>query len=160
MSFSLIAAIGKNNELGKRGGLCFNIPGDLKFFKETTMGYPIFMGFNTWKSLPKKLPGREHFVLTYEPKDLPEDINAVTDFKKFVEENLNSKQKIFVIGGGSVYQQMLPFCDELFLTEVQASDSEADTFFPVLDKSEWDRKIIGKGQDNGLDYVHVLYTRK
>lgn len=160
MSFSLIAAIGKNNELGKKGGLCFNIPGDLKFFKETTIGFPIFMGFNTWKSLPKKLPGREHFVLTSSPEDLPEDVHAVTDLEKFVKEFQDAEEKIFVIGGGSVYRQMLPFCKELFLTEVQAEDKEADTFFPEIKESEWEKKLIGKGEDNGIKYDHILYIRK
>lgn len=160
MSFSLIAAVGKNNELGKKGGLCFRIPGDLKFFKNITMGHPVFMGLNTWKSLPKKLPGREHYVLTFDAKDLPEGVHPVTDLEKFITENLNTEQKIFVIGGGSVYKQMLPYCKELYLTEIQGEDMEADTFFPEFDKNNWDSQIIGKGQDNGLDYNHVLYTRK
>ena len=77
MSFSIIAAIGKNRELGKKGGLVFNIPGDLKFFKQTTMGFPVVMGRTTFLSLPKLLPGRKHFVLSPDeeptfPKDAEE----------------------------------------------------------------------------------------
>ena len=69
MSLSIIAAVGKNRELGKKGGLCFKIPGDLKFFKETTMGYPVLMGLTTWHSLPGKLPGRKHYVLSFDENE-------------------------------------------------------------------------------------------
>ncbi len=159
MSFSIIAAVGKNRELGKRGGLCFNIPGDLKFFKETTMGYPIFMGFNTWKSLPRKLPGRTHYILTHRPEDLPNDpdIHAVTDLEDFIKSP--PAGEIFVIGGGRVYAEMLPYADKLYLTEVDAADAEADTFFPEFDKSEYEKTLIKEGADNDLAYHHVLYKK-
>lgn len=162
MSFSLIAAVGEKNELGKKGGLCFNIPGDLKFFKEVTMGHPIFMGLNTWKSLPKKLPGREHYILTFDASDIPEDpeLHAVTDLDKFVSDWSSRDEEMFVIGGGMVYKQMLPFCTKLYLTEVDATDAEAEVFFPEFDKSEYKREEIRKGADHDLTYTHVLYTKK
>ena len=150
MSFSLIAAVGENNELGKKGGLVFKIPGDLKFFKATTIGHPVFMGLNTWRSLPGKLPGRDHYVLTYNPKDVPEGITPVTDLKAFIKEHQDSDEEMFVIGGGMVYKQMLPYCQKLYLTEVHASDSEADTFFPDFDKSKYTREILANGEDNGI----------
>ena len=161
MSFSIIAAVGKRGELGKKGGLCVDIPGDLQFFKEATMGHPVFMGLNTWRSLPGKLPGREHYVLTFNPEDIGrDDINAVTDLDKFVDEWKDSDKELFVIGGGMVYKQMLPHASKLYLTEVDASDPEAEVFFPEFDKSEWAKEIIGKGADNDLTYLHALYTRK
>ena len=160
MSFSLIAAVGQNNELGKKGGLVFKIPGDLKFFKATTIGHPVFMGLNTWRSLPGKLPGRDHYVLTYNPEDVPEDITPVTNLEKFVTKHKNSNEEMFVIGGGMVYKQMLPYCKKLYLTEVHASDNEADTFFPDFDKTKYTREVLAKGEDNGIKYDHVLYTKK
>lgn len=160
MSFTIIAAVGKNLELGKAGGLCFDIPGDLKFFKKITLGHPIFMGVNTWKSLPRKLPGREHFVLVYPETELPEDINPVYDLEEFIKLGQDSKQEMFVIGGGTVYKKMIEACDKLYLTEVEAVDAEADTFFPEFDKSKYTKQILGNGEDHGIAYTHVLYTKK
>lgn len=156
---SMIAAIGKNRELGKDGGLIWNLPGDLRFFKETTMGHPILMGARTWESLPGKLPGREHYVLTRHPESLPDGVHAVTDIDKLVEEWQNSPNELFVIGGGMVYWQMLKHANKLYLTEVEAEDGTADTFFPEFDKAQWKRQVIRKGQDHGVAYTHVLYTK-
>ncbi|MCQ2570887.1 MAG: dihydrofolate reductase [Candidatus Saccharibacteria bacterium] len=159
MSFSLIAAVGQNNELGKKGGLVFKIPGDLKFFKETTVGHPVFMGLNTWRSLPGKLPQREHFVLAPDAKEVPEDLHAVTDLDAFISEHKDETEEYFVIGGGMVYKQMLPHCTKLYLTEVKASDGEADTFFPEFDKNLYKRTVLKSGQDGEIAYDHVLYER-
>ena len=160
MSFSLIAAIGQNNELGKKGGLVFKIPGDLKFFKETTVGHPVFMGLNTWRSLPGKLPKREHYVLAPNAADVPDDLNAVTDLDQFIADHKNDAEEFFVIGGGMVYKQLLPHCNKLYLTEVHASDPEADTFFPSFEKSNYTKTVLGHGKDGDISYDHVLYERK
>ncbi|MBQ9910820.1 MAG: dihydrofolate reductase [Lachnospiraceae bacterium] len=161
MSLSLIAAVGKNRELGKKGGLCFRIPGDLKFFKKTTMGFPVFMGLTTYYSLPKKLPGRKHYVAVFRPEEgLPEDVSQVEDIFAFAEEWKKKDEEIFVIGGASIYKQMLPYCDRLYLTEVDAEDSEADVFFPKFNKRKYSRKTLGKGEDGGVAYRWVLYTKK
>ena len=160
MSFSLIAAIGQNNELGKKGGLVFQIPGDLKFFKKVTTDHPVFMGLNTWRSLPGKLPKREHFVLAPDAKDVPTDLNAITDLEAFIKAHKDDAEEYFVIGGGMVYKQMLPYCKKLYLTEVHAADAEADTFFPDFDHSLYKREVLGKGEDNGVSYDHVLYELK
>jgi len=156
----MIAAVGRNLELGKRGDLVWGLPGDLQFFKKTTMGKPIFMGLATWYSLPGKLPGREHFVLAFPDEKVVGDVNVVTDLAAFVEEWGAKPEQIFVIGGGSVYKQMLPYVSELYLTEVDAEDEEADTFFPAFDENEWTREVVGEGADNGIAYSHVLYRRK
>lgn len=160
MSFSLIAAIGQNNELGKKGGLVFKIPGDLKFFKKVTTGHPVFMGLNTWRSLPGKLPNREHFVLTPDVAEIANDnVNPVTNLDDFIATYQDSDEEIFVIGGGMVYKQMLPYCDKLYLTEVHASDSDADTFFPEFNHSFYKREVLAHGEDNNISYDHVLYTK-
>lgn len=161
MSFAIIAAVGKNRELGKKGGLCFDIPGDLQFFKKTTINHPVFMGYNTWKSLPKKLPKREHYILTYDASALPQDpdIHAITDLDAFIKEWQDKPETMFVIGGGMVYQQLLPYADKLYLTEVDAEDKEAEVFFPEFNPADWQKTIIGKGADNDLVYHHALYTK-
>lgn len=160
MSLSLIAAVGKNRELGKKGGLCFKIPGDLKFFKETTIGHPVFMGLTTWYSLPKRLPGREHYVAVFEKTELPEFIHQITDIHAFAKEWQEKDEEIFVMGGASMYAQMLPYCDKLYLTEVEATDDEADVFFPKFNKRNYSRKTLKKGADGDITYKHVLYTKK
>lgn len=182
--FYLIAAAGKNRELGKKGGLVWHLPGDLKYFKEVTTGYPVFMGENTFRSLPKMLPGREHFVLSKNQPDQmstdtlkdahpilwsaengrvslsPNEIFIVNDLDAFIAAHENSPEVVFVIGGASVYAQMLPHCKKLYLTEVNAESDEADVFFPEFDKNDYIKEVVGKGEDNGVKYTFVTYEKK
>lgn len=161
MSLSLIAAVGKNRELGKDGGLYFRIPGDLKFFKKTTLGHPVFMGLTTWYSLPKKLPGRKHYVAVFAHEDgLDPDIEQVEDIFAFAREWQEKEEELFVIGGASIYAQLLPYCDKLYLTEVEGGDKDADVYFPRFNKRKYSRKTLGKGEDGGIRYKWVLYTKK
>jgi dihydrofolate reductase len=132
--FSIIACIGNNRELGNKGGLVFHIKEDMQFFKETTMGHPVIMGDRTFTSLPHALPGRTNYVLTRHPERLPEGVIPVNDIQAFIKEH--SDEEVFVIGGGFVYNEFLPYADNLYLTEVDA-EAEADTFFPEFDKSKY-----------------------
>ncbi|MDO4759360.1 MAG: dihydrofolate reductase [Candidatus Saccharibacteria bacterium] len=160
MSLTIIAAVGKRLELGKRGGLCFDLPGDLKFFKKITMHKPLLMGYRTWQSLPRKLPGRTHYVLSPKPVKLPKEIILVQDLKKLTKEWRERNEEMFVIGGGMVFRQMIELVDRMYLTEVEAEDTEADTFFPNFNQQDWTRKVVGQGQDGNYYYKHVLYLRK
>jgi dihydrofolate reductase len=92
--------------------------------------------------------------------DVPDDLHAVTDLDAFIAEHKDEAEEYFVIGGGMVYKQMLPHCSKLYLTEVNASDDEADTFFPEFDKSNYVETVLGHGEDDGITYDHVLYERK
>lgn len=161
MSFSIIAAIGKNRELGKDGKLIFRLPSDLKFFKQTTMGHPVLMGRKTFESLPGLLPGRKHYVLTRNQafaKDNP-DVTTIDNLDEFAASFADSAEEIFVIGGGMVYWEMLKFADRLYLTEVEAEEGGADTFFPDFDKSKYNRVELGKGEDNGIKFTFVRYDK-
>lgn len=172
--FSLIAAIGKNRELGKNGELVFRIPEDMKYFRETTIGHKVLMGRKTWESLPGKLPNRENVVLSRKPistfsssrssqltsadeKDSPDLV--ISNLSEFVGENKDTEEEIFVIGGGMVYWEMMKYAKKLYLTEVDA-EVEADTFFPEFNKNEWTRTVIKEGEDNGIKYAFVMYERK
>jgi dihydrofolate reductase len=157
--FTMIAAIGRKGELGKGGGLVWRLSGDLKFFKEKTWGRKILMGRRTFESLPKRLPNREHFVLSSEDF-AAEGVEVVRDLEDFVKANEDTEEEIFVIGGGSVYAQMLPYAKKMYLTEVDAEDAAADVRFVDFDKSEWTRTVLGEGEDYGVTYHHVLYERK
>lgn len=150
--FSIIAAVGKNREIGKKGGLIWHLPGDMKYFKEKTMGRKVLMGRKTFESIPggKGLPGRENIVLSRKNGDADEIIRNLA----------TASEEIFIIGGGSIYEKMLPFCQRLYLTEIDASDAQADTFFPEFDKNKYNRLVVGEGEDHGIKYTFCQYDLK
>lgn len=156
--FSLIACIGKNWELGKGGNLIFHIKEDMKFFKETTMGHKIVMGRKTWETLPGKLPGRTNIVVSSSDFEGPDEV--IHDIDKFIAENRDTDEEIFIIGGGKIYAEFLPVASKLYLTEVDAEDPAADTFFPEFDKELYDRTVIKGGKDHDLAYSFVRYQLK
>ena len=156
--FSIIAAIGKNNELGKNGELIFRIHDDMKFFRETTTGHKIVMGHKTWDSLPGKLNGRENIVISRYDFKGPDVI--IHDIHRFIEENKDSDEEIFIIGGGTVYMEFLPFVSTIYLTEVDACDSSATTYFPEFDKCKFDKNVIREGEEGGLKYTIAKYCLK
>ena len=153
---SIIAAIGKNNELGKNNNLIWHLPNDLKFFKETTMGKPILMGRKTLNSLPKLLPGRTHLVLSTSNLN----IDGVIQFTNIEDalDYIKNIDEVFIIGGASIYKEFLSYADKLYLTEIDAV-SEADVYFPTFDKTKYKRSVIKTNEDNGIKYEHVLYER-
>lgn len=156
--FSIIACIGKNRELGRKNGLVFHIKEDMKFFKNTTTGHKVVMGHKTWDSLPAKLPKRENIVISrseIEGADL-----TVTDLASFIDENKDTEEEIFVIGGGMVYFEFLKYAKRLYLTEVDAEIADADTFFPEFDQNLYEKKLIGGGKDHDLTYNFVQYQLK
>ena len=156
--FSIIAAVGKNLELGKAGKLCFSLPADLKYFKKTTLGHRCLMGLKTFQSLPHKLPGRENMVVSYE--EVPEADATITDLAEFIKIYEHTDEEIFVCGGGMIYKELLPHCSKLYLTEVDAECAEADTFFPEFDHTLYERKVISEGKENDLAFSFVVYTKK
>ena len=155
--FSIIAAVGENWELGKKGNLIFHLKDDMKFFRETTSGHKIVMGRKTWESLPGKLPNRTNIVVTSGDFGGPDEI--VHDVSKFIADNKDTDEEIFVIGGGKIYAEFLPFASRIYLTEVDAEDSEADTYFPEFDKSSFERKLIKKGSQDDLTFAICLYQK-
>lgn len=153
--FSIIAAVGKNNELGKKGDLIFHIKEDMQFFKETTTGHTVVMGFKTWESLPKKLPNRKNIVVSFEEIEGPDE--CVTDLVQFIKDNENTDEEIFVIGGGSIYAQFIDHTKRIYLTEIDGEDSEADVFFPDFNKSKFKRTVLQKGNSGKLSYEMCRY---
>lgn len=126
----LIAAIGKNRELGFQNQLIWRIPEDLKRFKALTMGHPIVMGKKTFDSIGRPLPSRTNIVLTNDPAWRVEGVIPSTSLEKALEiAREKDQEEIFVIGGASVYAQALPLADRLYLTRIEAT-SKADVFFP------------------------------
>jgi len=155
----IIAAIGKNNELGKDNKLIWNLKEDLNFFKEKTTGHKIVMGYNTFESLPKLLPNREHIVLTH--KDLQiEGIKVFNDFKVLTEYLQILDEDVYVIGGASIYKLFIDTADELILTEIEAECLDADTYFPKFNLDDYDCEIIKDNEENNIKYSHVRYRKK
>ena len=104
---TMIAAVGKNLELGKDNKLLWHLPEDLKFFKEQTMGKPIVMGKRTLDSLPRLLPGRLHLVLTHQEIEPNEQIKVFRSIDSLVDFISTLDQEVMVIGGAQVYKEML-----------------------------------------------------
>ena len=159
-NISMIAAVGKNLELGKNNQLIWHFREDMKFFKEQTMGRPIVMGRKTLESLPKLLPGRKHIVLTSKNDIINPEIIVIHSLDALLEYINNYQDKVMVIGGASVYQAMLRYAEELILTEIDAEDKEADAYFPTFNKEEWDTYLLSNHEDHNISYKHLVYKRR
>lgn len=163
MSIIIIAAIGKNRELGKNGDLIWHIPEDLKYFKEKTMGKTIVMGKNTFNSLPKLLPGRKHVILS-EDNDFNKDIGDSLVFynKDKLMNYLNTDLKdeeVFITGGASMYSMFIDICDKMYLTRIGAEEKEADVYFPEFADKDWDDDMEYMYEYNGIVVKHMIYQR-
>ena len=156
--FSIIAAIGKNRELGKKNGLIFHIPEDMRYFRDTTKGHAVVMGRNTWESLPGKLSERQNIVVSKTPA--PDADVTITNLNDYISQHQHTPEEIFIIGGGMIYTAFLPYAKHLYLTEISASAPDADVFFPEFDKSKYVKNIIRKGSQDGLNYTFAKYILK
>ena len=154
MKLTEIAAIGKNRELGKDNQLIWHFPQDLKFFKEQTKGHTIVMGRKTFESLPGMLPKRHHIVISKSGAKFPEEVEVFSSIDAFVDAYQTKEEEIFVIGGATIYKQMLSLCHRLILTEINQS-YDADVFFPEFDKNLYHKKILNDIMENGVHYQHV-----
>lgn len=158
MNLSMIAAIGRNGELGKNNALLWRLEGDLPFFKRVTMGKTVIMGRKTYESMGRALPGRRNIVITRDKSFSAPDAEIASSPREALEK-CRVDEEVFVIGGGQIYAAFLPMAKKLYLTEAEAEDPDADTFFPVFNKEKWDRAVLDEGGGE-IKYAHVLYERK
>ena len=156
---TLIAAIGRNRELGYKNDLIWSIPEDLKFFRDNTIGKYIVMGMNTLNSLPKLLPNRKHIVLTRKDVELDSSILVFHSIEELLQYIESLDEEVMVIGGAQIYSQMIDYADKMLLTEIN-DEALADVYFPEFFLDEWDRELISRHEYDGIDYGHVLYKRK
>lgn len=159
MSIKIIAAIGKNNELGANNALLWNLPGDMKYFRETTRGATVIMGRLTFESIGRPLPKRRNIVITRSDDYRPEGAEIAGSLEEALEA-AKTDPEVYIIGGVSVYAQALSICDEMILTEIDEEYPRADVFFPDFDRSEWESERIAENSDGGTRYRHVRYIRK
>ncbi len=159
---TIIVATDRNNGIGYNNGLLTNIPGDLRRFKEITMGHSLIMGKKTWESLPNKpLAGRQNIVLT----DNELDCFDCAETARSIEEALGlckPGNEIFIIGGGSVYRQFMPLADRLMVTHMDA-EFTADTFFPEISPGEWyvsESEDFLSGDPSQISFSYITYLRR
>lgn len=160
MRLAQIAVIGRSRELGCAGGLIWDLPEDLKFFRRETQGHPVVMGRRTFESLPGVLPGRTNIVLSSKEQPYPANVQQYRSFEDFLQEWKDYEGTVYVIGGGPLYKQSLPFCDELVLTLADADAPEADTWYPEYDPNDYVATLIDQRVENGIPYRHVRFVKK
>ena len=157
---SIIAAIGKNGELGKNNSLIWHLPGDLKFFKDTTINNKVIMGLNTYNSIGKALLNRKNVVLADNKNKVKDKKIIVYDkIEEMIEKELNDSNENFIIGGSSLYNYFYNLADKMYLTLIDAEDNGADTYFPSINYDDWKQTEISKNEDNNIKYKHVLFER-
>lgn len=126
----------RNWGIGKANDLMFSLPKDMKFFRETTKGKTVVMGLNTLRSFPNGKPLKNRVNIVLSPEDVDEDVITVHGLKELFEEIKNyPADEVFVIGGASVYRELIPYCTEVLVTKVDA-DGGAEVFAPDLDADD------------------------
>ena len=156
----LIVAVYDDWGIGENGTQPVALSADRKFFRETTRGAMVIVGRRTVEDFPgqKPLPGRVNVVLSRSARELPGF--TVCGSPEEAVQLAKDAPRAMVIGGGSIYKQMLPMCDTAYVTKVHCCP-KSDTFFPDLDTSpEWKlEQILQSGEEDGIDYEMCLYRR-
>ncbi len=135
MKVSMIVAASANNVIGTNAGMPWHLREDLRRFKEITMGKPMIMGRLTFESIGKALPGRRSIVITRQVDYQRAGVEVVTTPDAALEL-AGDAEEVMIIGGGEVYEQLLPITDRIYLTRVHA-EFDGDTFFPEINEDEW-----------------------
>ena len=166
---SAIVAVDSNWGIGYNGDLLEHIPEDLKYFKQLTSGNVVVMGRKTWDSLPKKpLPNRLNFVITSQTQnngcDLVNGEWILISMENMIfqlENNNHDYDNYFIIGGGTIYKELLPLCDRVYVTKINKTHENVDSYFPNLDESdEWAPASCGPIQNyEDFSYQFWQYDR-
>ncbi len=181
MQKNIIAAVADNMAIGRDNELLWHISADMKYFRRVTMGCPIIMGYKTWLSIGRPLPGRRNIVITKSHFDAPESVVQVPDVASAfaaaeeVQVNAAAAQEIqaaaaqcsagqcFILGGAKTYERTLAQADKLYITHVHTSVPDADAFFPAIDPAVWTLQSETPPEtdpENGLQYSFAVYVRK
>jgi dihydrofolate reductase len=173
MILSIISAIGNNNEIGRKNALLWDLPIDMKHFRETTTGHPVIMGQRTFESLGigadgkpgKPLPKRRNIILTLDKTFTRTDAEVVyslEDLDKLLETTSQKDEEFFIIGGGQIYKLFIDKADRLYITHVDVSVPDADTFFPAIDMNKWQKVSEDKhekDEKNIYDCNFIIYEK-
>jgi dihydrofolate reductase len=159
---SLIVAVAQNRAIGKDNRLLWQLPEDLRYFRETTRGQTVIMGRKTWESLPsafRPLPGRRNIVVTRDRQYVAEGATVAHSLPAALAA-AGEAGETFVIGGAELYRQALPLAQRLYLTEV-AQTCDGDVFFPELAAADWEE--VSRSQQrsaSGIEFAFAVYQRR
>lgn len=164
MCVILIAAIGKNNELGRNNDLMWRLKSDMDFFKRVTTGHWVIMGRKSWESLPVKfrpLPNRENAIITRDSAYNASGAQVFGTIQDAIEAaKASNATTAFIIGGGQIYAEALQsdLVQEMYLTHVQAEFTDADVHFPAFDASRWEVHLLETFEaDERNEYAGSMY---
>ena len=159
-TLSAIVATDRNGVIGKDGAIPWYLPADLKFFKATTLGYPVIMGRKTFRSIGRPLPKRTNVVLTRDAFFTASGVIVVHSLREALNHTaVLEAPKPFIIGGGELYRQSLPLVATVYLTKVDATIEGGDAFFPKLNPEEW-KEVWSEGyRPNGKNEVAYRFSR-
>ncbi|UUO06639.1 dihydrofolate reductase [Blastopirellula sp. J2-11] len=138
MTVSLIVAASQNNVIGRSGDMPWRLSADLQRFKKLTMGHSIVMGRKTYESIGRLLPGRQTVIVTRQTDYAVAGAVIAANVAEALKTPSTSGE-IFVVGGGEIYAQAIDLADQIYLTRVQTTIADGDTFFPALDQDNWER---------------------
>lgn len=154
---SIIAAVAKNNVIGRKNDLPWHIPEDLRKFKELTFGKTVVMGKNTYDSIAARLggplPNRKNVVVAKEDWQAPEGVINYADLDAAIND-LRKEDEVMIIGGASIYKQTIDRADKLYITEVDRDVPDGDAFFPSIDPSKWQK--ISEQKHDGFSFVQYV----
>jgi len=156
---TLIAALGRNREIGLDGRMPWHLPADLQHFKRTTMGKAILMGRKTWQAIGRPLPGRQNIVITRNPRFEAAGADVCTSLT--AAQDISRSGEIMVIGGGQLYAHALPLAQRMVLTLIDIQP-DADTWFPEWQDRQWRQtaeQCFQADGENGLAYRIVELER-
>lgn len=166
MILSIISAIGKNNEIGKRNALLWDLPADMKHFREITKGHTVIMGQKTFESIGRPLPNRRNIIITLDKNFISERIEIVhspEELDVLLKKSEKPEEEAFIIGGGQIYKLFIDKADRLYITHVDVEFPDADTFFPIIDMDKWKKEkseIHQADELNKYNLEFVTYNKK
>lgn len=153
--FKIIVAYDEDLAIGYKGWMPWDLPEDLKHFRETTEGSNLLMGSTTFNGLKKPLKNRDHYVVSSEKVEKQANVFWVEDLEAFIDKHKNSKKEIFVCGGASIYKQLLPYSKEMIISKVKGKH-KADTYFVEFDKKNFKQELLKSHKDFDV----YKYTRR
>ena len=165
MILTLIAAIGKNNELGKNNDLVWRLPADQKHFRDRTAGHTMIMGRKTFESLPGALPNRRHIVITRDENYKAEGgevVHSLEEAINLAKQGL-TQEEVFIIGGAEIFKQAMELPNaRLDITHINAEDRDANIIFPEIVMSKWkvvSEKFHPKDAEHPFEFTFKIYER-
>ena len=177
MEKSLIVAVADNNAIGRKNALLWNLPGDMKYFRQQTTGNAVIMGWMTFQSIGRPLPRRHNIVISLFPwPDAPDGVTVVDSLDAAFaaaemadqvgpdeKGQVGHDEKAFVIGGAYTYAEAMEVVDTMHITHVHDAPEDADAFFPAIDPEIWredSRSDMQVDPATGITYEFVVYRRR